>query len=373
MGAHSALVSQYVACRFNIEVQHYCCGLKILILNRSGLQIQTNGTARTSAGSALEVNSISTIFAKEGQITSKEEVIYRSNEITPDQTALLEKPNSSQYQSERELSSGKDTKISENNKKSDEKKSETAEGLIAEMAAVDERERSLAGKPGYNEAYNAKAALADRIGEVVGDLPTNDLLRIHKEAKKRGMHAIEAHVEGELLKRRDGNIEREKAQREVEQIASQLDKGNTPKNDVLIQRIADMAEEAEAALESGSLTEEERVRQQARFDVADAWIDNNVRGQKADRAKPVTKKEARLRDAIVDLLRKAGIEVVTESEEGQRVLDMANGRGVTLNKAQKRTLETARLNQQEEGTKGTVVSSDDGAKVLKNLDTLINK
>ena len=30
----------------------YCfCGLKILILNGSGLQIQTNGTTRTSAGS----------------------------------------------------------------------------------------------------------------------------------------------------------------------------------------------------------------------------------------------------------------------------------------------------------------------------------
>lgn len=81
-------------------------------------------------------------------------------------------------------------------------------------------------------------------------------------------------------------------------------------------------------------------------------------------------KERKLRDAVVGLLRKAGIEVVTESEEGQQVMDMANGRGVRLNKAQKRTLETARLNQQEEGTKGTVVSSEDGAKVLKNLDIL---
>ncbi|MBQ6069480.1 MAG: hypothetical protein IJK84_08260 [Bacteroidales bacterium] len=69
-----------------------------------------------NAGRELEVNSISTIFAKEGQITSKEEVIYRSKEITPDQTALLEKPNSSQYQSERELSSDKDTKNFETNK-----------------------------------------------------------------------------------------------------------------------------------------------------------------------------------------------------------------------------------------------------------------
>ena len=88
--------------------------------------------------------------------------------------------------------------------------------------------------------------------------------------------------------------------------------------------------------------------------------------ERADgKAAKVSAKERKLRDAVVDLLRKAGIDVVTESEEGQRVLDMANGRGVTLNKAQKRTLETARLNQQEEGTKGTVVSSEDGAKIQK--------
>ena len=93
--------------------------------------------------------------------------------------------------------------------------------------------------------------------------------------------------------------------------------------------------------------------------------------ERADgKAAKVSAKERKLRDAVVDLLRKAGIDVVTESEEGQRVLDMANDKGVTLNKAQKRTLETARLNQQEEGTKGTVVSSEDGAKVLKNLDIL---
>ena len=165
--------------------------------------------------------------------------------------------------------------------------------------------------------------------------------------------------------------EREKAQREVEQIASKLEKGNTPKNDELIQRIADMAQEADEALESGNLTDEERLRQQARFDVADAWLENNVRGHRADIVKPVTKREARLRDAIVDLLREAGIDVVTESEEGQRVLDMANGRGVTLNKAQKRILETAPLIQ-EEGSRADI-SSIDGAKVLKNLDILAEK
>lgn len=44
------------------------------------------------------------------------------------------------------------------------------------------------------------------------------------------------------------------------------------------------------------------------------------------KAARVSARERKLRDAIVDLLRKAGIDVVTESEEGQRVLDMANGR-----------------------------------------------
>ena len=264
----------------------------------------------------------------------------------------------------------------------------TADGLIAEMAAADEWERSLAGKPGYNEAYNAKAALSDRIGEAVGDLPTNDLLRIHKEAKKRGMHAIEAHVEGELLKRREPLIKGAKWEKTGEPQPFKSRKGGKKgdshdayyKLGKKIYGLTTADSDSEAVLledygnhvaiwnayERGRVLLSPELAAAIKAKIAY----NESKKQKADRAKPVTKKEARLRDAIVDLLRKAGIEVVTESEEGQRVLDMANGRGVTLNKAQKRTLETARLNQQEEGTKGTVVSSEDGAKVLKNLDIL---
>lgn len=89
------------------------------------------------------------------------------------------------------------------------------------------------------------------------------------------------------------------------------------------------------------------------------------------KAAKVSAKERKLRDAIVDLLRKAGIDVVTESEEGQRVLDEGNGKGVTLNKGQKRILETAPLIQ-EEGSRADI-SSIDGAKVLKNLDILAEK
>ena len=41
----------------------------------------------------------------------------------------------------------------------------------------------------------------------------------------------------------------------------------------------------------------------------------------------LTKAEVALRDAVVEVLRKSGIDVVTDVPEGQRVLDMANGKG----------------------------------------------
>ena len=41
--------------------------------------------------------------------------------------------------------------------------------------------------------------------------------------------------------------------------------------------------------------------------------------------RPLNKQEAAMRDALVGLLRGAGVEVVTDAQEGQRVLDEANG------------------------------------------------
>ena len=43
------------------------------------------------------INSITTIFGKDGNITEFEEIIYRSEKINPRQASLLERPNSSQY------------------------------------------------------------------------------------------------------------------------------------------------------------------------------------------------------------------------------------------------------------------------------------
>ena len=80
--------------------------------------------------------------------------------------------------------------------------------------------------------------------------------------------------------------------------------------------------------------------------------------------------EVALRDAVIDRLRENGIDVVTDVSEGQRVLDMANGKE-RLSGKQKRALETAEQSQRT--TIATVVSSADGAKVLNNLDNLAKK
>ena len=80
--------------------------------------------------------------------------------------------------------------------------------------------------------------------------------------------------------------------------------------------------------------------------------------------------EVALRDAVVEVLQKNGMDVITDVSEGQRVLDMANGKE-RLSGKQKRALETASLGNNPRSL--TVVSSADGAKVLQNVDELANK
>lgn len=85
----------------------------------------------------------------------------------------------------------------------------------------------------------------------------------------------------------------------------------------------------------------------------------------------LTDTEVALRDGLVEVLRGAGIEVVTDEAEGQRVLDAANRAADVLDEMKKRNQqqETA-LPEVESSFKGTAISSADGAKIIKNLDTL---
>lgn len=101
-------------------------------------------------------------------------------------------------------------------------------------------------------------------------------------------------------------------------------------------------------------------------------LPEDLRQQKAG-GKPVqppTREETILRDMVIDHMKESGLDVLG-TEEGQQVLDMANGREVRLSAKQKRALETASLGNNPRSL--TVVSSADGAKVLKNVDELANK
>ena len=90
--------------------------------------------------------------------------------------------------------------------------------------------------------------------------------------------------------------------------------------------------------------------------------------RKGANAPELTNEERSLRDGLIDVLTKAGIDVITDVEEGQRVLDRANGEARM--QAKKRALETASLSEESERSL-TVVSSAYGAKVLKNIDAVI--
>ena len=84
-------------------------------------------------------------------------------------------------------------------------------------------------------------------------------------------------------------------------------------------------------------------------------------------------REEALRDALVDKMRNAGMDVSTDWKEGQKVLDDINGR-VTLSKEQKKILDTATMASEiAQANKATAVSSTSGAKVLKKLESLKEK
>jgi N12 class adenine-specific DNA methylase len=67
-----------------------------------------------NAGRDIEVNAITTLFGRRSNanLSENEEIIYKSKEITPEQEALLGRPNSDQYPAERELSTDKVTESS---------------------------------------------------------------------------------------------------------------------------------------------------------------------------------------------------------------------------------------------------------------------
>ena len=86
--------------------------------------------------------------------------------------------------------------------------------------------------------------------------------------------------------------------------------------------------------------------------------------------------EDALRDGLVDVMRNAGIEVITDVGEGQRVLDAAMRAEEVLEEMRKRKSQKPRqLNSsdEEQATHATDVSEAEGTKELQNLETLAKK
>lgn len=101
-----------------------------------------------------------------------------------------------------------------------------------------------------------------------------------------------------------------------------------------------------------------------------AYPGNTVSYHRGEVVSEMSQEERVLRDAVIDRLRESGMEVITDEEAGQRVLDEANGKA-KLSAKKRRALETASLGKTPRSL--TVVSSADGAKILKSIDTLVSE
>lgn len=97
-----------------------------------------------------------------------------------------------------------------------------------------------------------------------------------------------------------------------------------------------------------------------------AYPGNTVSYHRGEVVSEMSQEERVLRDAVIDRLRESGMEVITDEEAGQRVLDEANGKA-RLSAKKRRALETVSASHDEKH-QPTVVSSADGAKILKELD-----
>jgi GNAT superfamily N-acetyltransferase len=117
-------------------------------------------------GRDLEVNSISTIFNKNGFITNKEEEIYRDEKITPQQEALLTKPNSLSYQLDEELLNGKD----KTNLKNDKEKQENSLKNNSNQGFKEDKDGhiSFSIKAYHGSPYSFNKFLLDKIGSGEG-------------------------------------------------------------------------------------------------------------------------------------------------------------------------------------------------------------
>ena len=376
-----------------------------------------------NTGRNLEVNSISTIFGRRGdaKITQKEEVLYTDEKIAPEQRSLLGQPNSDQYTDTRERNVSADKGSEKPEKKQEkqsvfdkakeiadkEEKKRKAEADKPKQKPLTEAERKdaeeVAGALGYRVewvdtmeengtidadkkviriAKDAENPLVQVLGhevahgvrrmiggkfralqkaamEVVGEKEWNE--RIGKKRK------LNAYAEGKLAEEVTCDIVGEALNNKdaLKRLAESLrgEKG-------ILARLRDaVAKMVEYFKNRG---DKERVRRMKAADRLLAEFESALKeGEGVNRSAREAENEAEereLRDNLVERMRKGGLDVVTDSEEMQRVIDRLNGRG-RLSGKQKSALETAMI-AAEATNNATVISSADGT-ILEYLQQIM--
>ena len=376
-----------------------------------------------NTGRNLEVNSISTIFGRRGdaKITQKEEVLYTDEKIAPEQRSLLGQPNSDQYTDTRERNVSAD-KGSEKPEKKQEKQS--VFDKAKEIADKEEKKRKAEAdktkqKPlteaERKDAEEVAGALGYRV-EWVDTMEENGtidadkkVIRIAKDAENPLVQVL-GHEVAHGVKRMDGGKFRalQKAAMEVagekewnERIEKKRKLNAYAEGKLAEEVTCDIVGEAlndKDALkrlaeslrgEKGILArlrdavarmveyfknrgDKESVRRMKAADRLLAEFESALKeGEGVNRSAREAENEAEereLRDNLVERMRKGGLDVVTDSEEMQRVIDRLNGRG-RLSGKQKSALETAMI-AAEATNNATVISSADGT-ILEHLQQIM--
>ena len=376
-----------------------------------------------NTGRNLEVNSISTIFGRRGdaKITQKEEVLYTDEKIAPEQRSLLGQPNSDQYTDTRERNVSADKGSEKPEKKQEkqsvfdkakeiadkEEKKRKAEADKPKQKPLTEAERKdakeVAGALGYRVewvdtmeengtidadkkviriAKDAENPLVQVLGhevahgvkrmdggkfkalqkaamEVVGEKEWNE--RIEKKRK------LNAYAEGKLAEEVTCDIVGEALndKDELKRLAESLrgEKG-------ILARLRDTV--ARMVKYFKNRGDKEGVRRMKAADKLLAEFESALKeGEGVNRSAREAENEAEereLRDNLVERMRKGGLDVVTDSEEMQRVIDRLNGRG-RLSGKQKSALETAMI-AAEATNNASVISSADGT-ILEHLQQIM--
>ena len=188
----------------------------------------------------------------------------------------------------------------------------------------------------YAEGKLAEEVTCDIVGEALND----------KDALKRLAESLRGE-KGILARLRDA------VARMVEYFKNRGDKEGARRMKAADRLLA----EFESALKEGVAPEQ----------VKPEDVDRSERESRSEKAE-LTAEERELRDNLVERMRKGGLDVVTDSEEMQRVIDRLNGRG-RLSGKQKSALETAMI-AAEATNNATVISSADGT-ILEHLQQIM--